>query len=125
MAKCLNGQKWVASLNAFMSAYGCDLFFPGRFDWPPDEASREKILKTQLRNHPSGSSLVNPATLVARKPPFTSADISAVCRIASMAALQITTLFCNFWMFLCCLKVSCLLFICNNQESTMMDITEY
>jgi len=74
-------------------------FDPGRFDRQlyvglPDEASREKIFKIQLRNTPC-SSLVNLATLAARTPTFTGADISAVCRVASMAALEVTTLFRN------------------------------
>lgn len=72
---------------------------PGRFDrqlyvGPPDEASREKIFKIQLRNTPY-SSLVNLGTLAARTPAYTGADISAVCRVASMAALEVTTLYLN------------------------------
>jgi len=80
------------------------LFEPGRFDrqlyvGPPDEASREKIFKIQLRNTPC-SSLVNLATLAARTPAYTGADISAVCRVASMAALEVTILYlnlCSLW----------------------------
>lgn len=68
------------------------LLRPGRFDrqlyvGPPDEASREEIFKIQLRNTPY-SPLVNLGTLAARTPSYTGADISAVCRVAAMAALE-------------------------------------
>lgn len=68
------------------------LLRPGRFDrqlyvGPPDEASREKIFKIQLRNTPY-SPLVKLETLAARTPSYTGADISAVCRVAAMSALE-------------------------------------
>jgi hypothetical protein len=73
---------------------------PGRFDrqlyvGPPDEASREKIFKIQLRNTPY-SPLVKLETLAARTPSYTGADISAVCRVAAMSALEVTTLYLPF-----------------------------
>lgn len=64
---------------------------------PPDEASREKIFTIQLRNTPVSSD-VNVAALAARTPAYTGADISAVVRIASMAALEVNTLY----LYLCC-----------------------
>ncbi|KAG0594421.1 hypothetical protein M758_UG075600 [Ceratodon purpureus] len=68
------------------------LLRPGRFDrqlyvGPPDEVSREKIFKIQLRNTPY-SPLVKLETLAARTPSYTGADISAVCRVAAMSALE-------------------------------------
>ena len=65
----------------------------GRFDrqlyvGPPNEVAREKIFKIQLRNTPY-SPLVDLATLAARTPSYTGADISAVCWLAAMAALEV------------------------------------
>lgn len=65
----------------------------GRFDrqlyvGPPNEVAREKIFEIQLRNTPYSAG-VDLATLAARTPSYTGADISAVCRLAAMAALEV------------------------------------
>lgn len=76
---------------------------PGRFDRQlyvglPDEASREKIFKIQLRNTPY-SPLIKLETLASLTPSYTGADISAVCRVAAMSALEVVTLYLTVFYF--------------------------
>ena len=66
----------------------------GRFDrllyvGPPDSSARKQIFTVCLRNTPCDSS-VDPSALAFKSHGFTGADISAVCREAALAALEVS-----------------------------------
>lgn len=68
------------------------LLRPGRFDRliyvpVPDEATRAGIIRAQLRSMAPGHD-VDVASLAARTPDFTGADLAGLCQAAAMCAIE-------------------------------------